>query len=156
MIAMKVACTMSSYAVYTEQQQFNQRWLFMLVKALLAITGLTAILLIRNNSVNVFLAMLPPILVTAVYYVLISSRLKVRINAVGIYYQFKPFHLRQHVILRRDISSVKVIGYEPVSDYGGYYGLLITMKNNRHILIGTHRPDELAAYLKNNWTTVAL
>ena len=77
------------------------------------------------------------------------------------YFQFKPFHLKEKHIKPDDINSFEVRKYKPIAEYGGWgiraggrkagraynvsgnMGLQLYLKNNKKILIGTQKPGEI-------------
>lgn len=86
--------------------------------------------------------------------------LKTTIDEKGITYCYSPLNLRNHTILWKDIDSAYVRTYRPVMEYGGWgikysfrngkvynvmgkKGLQLVLKNGRHILFGTQKPEEV-------------
>ena len=85
----------------------------------------------------------------------------------GIYVRFFPFHLSFRRYTWDMISKVYVRHYSPIGEYGGWgirlglfgkckaynvsgnKGLQIEFTNNKKLLIGTKKPDELATVLTN-------
>jgi hypothetical protein len=71
-----------------------------------------------------------------------------------------------------DVEDYQVITYNPVRDYGGWgiktgkkgraynvsgnWGLMLTLKNGKSVLIGTNMPVEIKSFLEslNNYKTI--
>jgi hypothetical protein len=89
------------------------------------------------------------------------SRLEIVINGDSIYYRMFPFNIKMKRLRVGDIAEYEIREYSPIKEYGGWgirwglaakgmaynisgkTGLQIKTKNNKHILIGTQRPDDL-------------
>ena len=156
--------------VYREEQRFNQRWLLISVGAAFLASVLVSLVLLSGGRTSIFWALLPPLAGAVTLLPLFRARLQVTIDAESIRYRFRPFHLRERVILRSGVKLLRVVRYNPLLDYGGWgirtgrkgraytvsgrYGLSVTLRGNRRILLGTDRPGELAAFLRNTWTAV--
>ncbi|WP_273843678.1 hypothetical protein [Rubrobacter calidifluminis] len=95
---------------------------------------------------------------TAVTSLLAAARLSVRVGPEGLEIRFRPL-LRRRIPIR-EITSWQVVRYRPLADYGGWgirwcpggraytvsgdRGVRITLEDGREVLVGSHRPDELA------------
>ena len=95
-----------------------------------------------------------------------SIKLQTAITKEYISYRFLPLQRSFRQILRSDISSVQVKTYDAITEYGGWgmrigmrgkaftvkgnRGLMINLKSQRHILIGTARPEEALRALSDN------
>ena len=93
------------------------------------------------------------------------SRLYTHINDKGVYYMFKPFHRKMHLIPWEEISRHEVIKYRPIMDYGGWgirygrkgkayniqgnLGLYLTLKSGKTLLIGTQQPESLRSFMRS-------
>lgn len=156
--------------LFSESQRFRQAWLWLIV---LLIGGGMWLLLImhvlRPNlpeerwSVFVTLAAAWLLVGIALPVSLWLFELRVEVRRDGLYYRFVPFHLRTHSIAIGDIADFEARRYRPILEYGGWgirYGLKgraynvsgnrgvqLTLTNGKRILIGSQRPDELAAAL---------
>lgn len=93
-------------------------------------------------------------------------RLHNRIDRSGVSFSYTPF-IRLQQYNWQDIEKVWVRKYKPIAEFGGWgiksinrakkgvaynvwgnKGLQLELKNGKKILIGTQKPDEMAAFLK--------
>ena len=99
-------------------------------------------------------------------YLFIIFRLETRIRHDGIYYRLVPFHgpFRYHPW--DNLQKCYVRKYSPILEYGGWglrlgmygkgtafnvsgnMGLQLKLSNNKKILLGTRRPEEITTTLK--------
>lgn len=88
------------------------------------------------------------------------------ITKKGIYIRFFPFHLRFYHYPWSQLTRCYIRQYSPIKEFGGWgiriglagkskaynvsghIGLQLVRTDNKKILIGTHKPDELAEALK--------
>ncbi|MBT33972.1 MAG: hypothetical protein CMO01_30280 [Thalassobius sp.] len=137
---------------FRESQKFTQPWLWFI---LLIVNGLTLYGIFSNPySIGPFL------ITIGITLIIFFSRLDTQVNKTGIHYRFKPYFNKWKVIKWLDVRSVKIKKYNAISEFGGFgirinfsgnkafntsgnTGLDITLKNNKKILIGTQKPDEL-------------
>jgi hypothetical protein len=84
----------------------------------------------------------------------------------AISYRFYPIQRKFRVINRAEILRLEIVSYDPLVDYGGWgirigrkgrayttsgnKGLLIAPMGKKNILIGTCKPQELEAFLKQH------
>ncbi|HXS36698.1 MAG TPA: hypothetical protein VN721_08360 [Flavipsychrobacter sp.] len=153
------------YARFLETQRFRQIWIWFVLLFVLAFplwhlsqyllalerhtlhTSYTALIIGDIGSLLIFL-------------LFISVRLKTRIDESGIYYQFKPVHLRENKISWDEVAAIYVRKYSPIGEYGGWgmrytrhhgraynisgnQGMQIILKNQKKILIGTQKSEEV-------------
>lgn len=96
-----------------------------------------------------------------------AARLVTEVRNEGIYLRFSPFHRAFQGFLWHEIESFEVRTYRPVLDYGGWgirfgsggkaynvsgnRGLRLDLVGGRsgHVLIGSQRPEELAAAVES-------
>ncbi len=93
--------------------------------------------------------------------VVIIMRLDIEIDEAKITYRYKPFHVKPRIIYWDDILDFYIRYYKPFKEYGGHglqrhfkngkaftvsgkNGLQLILKDGKKILIGTHKPKELA------------
>jgi len=92
-------------------------------------------------------------------------RLEIQIRKDGIYYRYAPFHFRFQRIPIQNLAGYQVVHYRPLHDYGGWgirygkYGKAYTLSGNvglqvvttdqKKLMLGTHRPDELKKTLNS-------
>ena len=96
-----------------------------------------------------------------VLILLAASRLITEVRDGGLFIRFVPFHLCFHRIPLDNVTDCRTVTYRPIAEYGGW-GIRLTLKgkaynvrghrgvrldftNNRHLLIGSQRPEELEA-----------
>lgn len=100
-----------------------------------------------------------------------AAQLRTEVRADGLYIRFFPFHRSFHRLPLADVSEIEAVTYRPVMQYGGYgirysfgspggtkgkaynvsggRGVRLTYTTNRHLLIGSQKPDELAAAIES-------
>ncbi len=100
-----------------------------------------------------------------------TAHLRTEVRADGLYIRYFPFHLSFHRLPLEDVTEVEAVTYRPLADYGGWgiryslglrgrtkgkaynptgnRGVRITYVNERHILLGSQKPDELAAAIES-------
>lgn len=153
---------------FIESQRFTNKWHFILIGAILLLTISsnfdTLIIAIKATDLSLILKLIGPMIlgVFGFFYL----QLKTQINEIGIHYQFIPFHRKKRVLTWQDITSVAVINYRPLLDYGGWgirmksldgsnialnisgkIGILIQLKNGKQLLIGTQKKEEATAII---------
>ncbi len=113
-------------------------------------------------------AFAPILIIVLVDLLLIFIQLKTNINETGISYQLFPFQLKEKIYTWDEIADVNIRKYSPIWEYGGWgyrysfnngkaynisgnMGLQLVLKNGKKILIGTKKPEELAAFLESNF-----
>ncbi len=146
---------------YRESQKFNQWWLWLLNLALFlgAVTiGYTSW---TGGGDPVSSAAIP--LVMAVTMILLATiELRTVITDEGLEVKFWPFGRRR--IFKSEIKRAHVRKYSPLKEYGGWgyrvgprgkafnmqgnMGLQLEMKDGDKLLIGTRKPEELAAWIE--------
>jgi hypothetical protein len=97
--------------------------------------------------------------------------LRTEVRADGLYIRFFPLHRSFHRLPLGDVTEIEAVTYRPVMQYGGYgirysfgspggtkgkaynvsgnRGVRLTFTTNRHLLIGSQKPDELAAAIES-------
>jgi len=163
---------MNNEILFSERQRFKQWWLWFI---LLGINGLflygafnqviggqqfgdkpmsnTGILV--TTGLTIFLT-----------FLFANFRLDTTIRKEGIYVRFFPFHLKFKHYKWDKLAKSYVRQYSPVTEYGGWgirlglfgkgtaynvsgnKGLQLEFSDNKKLLIGTNRPDELTETLK--------
>lgn len=157
--------------IFKEEQRFTQTWL----KILLAISVIISIIVVTKEyleenskiTTNEFMLTLLGISISVAF--ILFFKLKTRIDEIGIYYQFSPFHLKMKIIQWKDIKKVHVRNYDPIREYGGWglkggffwnkekgkcvtisgdIGIQIEFKNAKKLLIGAQKKEEAKNVLK--------
>jgi hypothetical protein len=151
---------------FTEQQRFNQWWVWML---LFGINAFFIFILVRHftiyNTVNPGLVagLAINLVMTFLFY---SFKLNTQINGEGISIRFFPFHFTFKKYSWNELTKVYVREYSPISEFGGWglrygfsdrgraynvsgnMGLQLILSNGDKILIGTNKSEELSKFLR--------
>ena len=146
--------------LFSESQRFRQSWMWLLI---ITINGLVSYKLykqILQQTLNIN-TIFPIGIMLLVTFLLISLRLDTLIKEDGIYVRFFPFHLKYKHYNWNNIKQLYVRKYNPISEYGGWgiryglfgkgmaynvsgnMGLQIVFNNDKKLLIGTKKPEEL-------------
>ena len=159
------------HRTFEESQKFNQVWLWVLLIAIsiwvlvqfpLALLRSSGEEPVSTHSVIMFLISLAFVMgLNAMMY---FAKLKTKISDEEISILFRPFINKPKRFKWESIKEAYVRKYKPIWEYGGWgiryrwsgrayntsgnMGLQLIMKSGKKILIGTHKPDELEAFLK--------
>ncbi|MCK0130798.1 hypothetical protein MWU59_04695 [Flavobacteriaceae bacterium F08102] len=103
------------------------------------------------------------LLMFGVYGLIISMRLRTRIDEVGVHFQYSPFHRNDRILSWQDVKTISVRKYSALIEYGGWgirsrglrskrrgiaytirgnMGIQLLLKSGEKILIGTQKPQE--------------
>lgn len=154
---------------FTETQRFNQWWLWLIIIASFAfpIYGAFSQLVLKkpfgNNPLSnggMVILLLSILLMLALFW---AMNLKTVISKDGVFVKFFPFHVKYNFYSWDTISKAYVREYSPLGEFGGWgvrfgrnckaynvkgqKGLQLEFSNNKKLLIGTQKADELDAYL---------
>ena len=107
------------------------------------------------------------VIVAVVFSVLLllSFKLKTKIDEVGIHYKFLPIHRNFKIIRWDEMESCEVRTYNAITEYGGWgfkggfgkgtafnvkgnIGIQIVLKSGKRILIGTQKENDAKLILK--------
>jgi len=100
-------------------------------------------------------------------FILLSLKLKTRINDKGIYYRFYPFQFKETFIEWHELKDAYMREYNSFYEYGGWgirigsskvgkainttasgkTGLQLKFNNGKLLLIGTRKPEEIQAII---------
>jgi len=99
-----------------------------------------------------------------VTFLLLGAKLETEVRGDGVYVRLFPFHLSFREIPLEDVVKVEARSYRPLREYGGWgircgrkgraynmsgnEGVRIDYANERHMLIGSQRSEELAAAIE--------
>lgn len=155
--------------LFFEEQRFTQTWLKVILYSVWV--GLTAISigLVTTKKTGPVPALALFLLITIFVLIFRSLKLQVSLGMSAISYRFFPLQWKYRIIRVNNIESMKVIDYDPLSDYGGWgirfgkkgiaytakgnHGLYIQRTDKRPLLIGTSKPKEMKDFLQmHNWT----
>lgn len=154
---------------FTEIQRFNQWWVIALLIGVWGVTtGMAMVqwitgIPVGDHPMTDQQLIIPVLLVTLIFSLLLSSRLKTRIDTQGIHVSFFPFIWKERSYLWEEFSSVTVRKYQPIAEYGGWglrgfgknmawnvrgnQGIQLVFINGRKLLIGTQKPMEAEAVI---------
>lgn len=152
-----------------EEKQTMLRWWWILILFPLILTIVITIAMQGNDAKKTEIISSIGVLIAAEAFIVILfaiMRLYCRIDDKGVRFGYSPF-IKKRIHLWRDIENVWVRKYSPLGEYGGWgiktispkkhgmaynvwgnKGLQIHLKNGKKILIGTQKPEEMAAFLK--------
>jgi len=150
---------------FSEIQKFNKWWHYILISTPL-LFFITLILLLQFDVIVpkhskkdpwFFIPMLIASALTIAWFLYLN--LKTTINENGIHIVFSGIPFCKKIVLWDDISTIEVVEYSPLSDYGGWgvkysigngwcynvsgtYGIKITGKTHKPFLVGTLKKEE--------------
>lgn len=110
--------------IFSESQRFNQWWMI----GLLILVSITMIYSIFSefkkmtviDSATMIILIASSVITFLMIGLIFMIKLKTRIDAVGISYQFFPFHLKHKLITWSELSKCYVRKYAPISEFGGW------------------------------------
>ena len=162
---------MNNEILFTERQRFKQWWLWLI---LLGINGLFVFGIFKQviggqqfgdkpmSNLGLSITAGLTILLTILF---VNFRLDTTIKKDGIYVRFFPFHLKFKHFAWEKLTKSFVRQYSPISEFGGWglrfalfgkgrafnvsgnKGLQLEFTDNKKLLIGTNKAEELAAIL---------
>jgi len=162
---------MKNKILFSETQKFRQLWLLFLLLSTVGITILAIFFQINGNKhqiqdpidrTGLIIAACSILLITLLF---LYVKLETRITKEGIYVKFFPFHLKYKFYSWDSISKSYIRQYAAIQEYGGWglrigffrkgkafnvsgnKGLQLEFNNNKKLLIGTNKPDELHSIL---------
>lgn len=100
-----------------------------------------------------------------VFLLFTFTRMETKVVSRGIKIKYPPFISKEKLIPKEEIVSYKLRKYRSIKEYGGHgfkkrgksgiaysvsgnMGIQLLLKNNKKLLIGTQRPQPLAAAMK--------
>lgn len=162
---------MDNEILFTERQRFKQWWLWFI---LLGINGLFLFGVIKqvvggepygDKPMSNTGLIITTALTVFLTFLFVSFRLETIIRKDGIYVRFFPFHLKFRHYAWEKLTKSYVRQYAPIAEYGGWglrygfmgkgkalnvsgnKGLQLKFTDNKKLLIGTNKPDELTEIL---------
>lgn len=147
--------------VFTETQWFCRRWWWLLLGTT-ALTLAPLLFALDKPQGRQAAAVAGPLLLLVLVGLWVI-RLRVRVDAAGIHYQFMPFLNRWRHWPWREFRQVQPHTYSPLGDYGGWgirglpgnlaynvwggAGLQLLFQSGNRLLLGTQQPAELRQVL---------
>ena len=162
---------MNNEILFKESQRFKQWWLWLI---LLSFNGLFLFGVFKQvieeqwfgdnpmSNEGLITATVLTIIVTILF---VNYRLDTKIKTDGIYVRFFPFHIKFKHYTWDKLTKSFVRQYSPLMEYGGWglrlglfgngkafnvsgdKGLQLEFTDNKKLLIGTNRPEELTETL---------
>lgn len=162
--------------IFREVQRFPL-WLRLLVIFVVCLTVVIAYSQLREKILPsgeilpiifvVFIAILFP---TAVAIVFSIMKLETEVRDESLCVRFFPFHIRYKEFTAEDLTECCARTYRPILEYGGWgirfgkkgkaynvkgnKGVQLILKNQKRLLIGSQKPDELARAIGSFMKTV--
>ncbi len=159
--------TLNNEILFTESQRFKQWWLWLI---LLSFNGLFLFGVFKKqqfgdnpmSNEGLLTATVLTIIITILF---VNYRLDTKIKTDGIYVRFFPFHIKFKHYTWDKLTKSFVRQYSPLTEYGGWglklglfgngkafnvsgdKGLQLEFTDNKKLLIGTNRPEELTETL---------
>ena len=138
---------------FEEEQSFRQRWVWALMGATLVLLVVPLGLVLFGTPVKAGSEILPGVVglalgiavVIGVAVLMYFMKLSVRLDDAGLHVRFFP--LVKKDIPLADIARWEARTYHPILEYGGCgnLGVQLEFTNGKRLLIGSQRPEELAA-----------
>ncbi|MHC4457807.1 MAG: DUF6141 family protein [Planctomycetota bacterium] len=154
--------------IFREVQKFSL-WLRLVVVFVVCLTVVIAYSRLREKILPsgeilpiifvVFIAILFP---TAIAVLFSIMKLETEVRDESLYVRFFPFHISFKKFTADDLSQFYARTYKPIREYGGWgircglgktgkaynvsgnKGVQLVFKNDKRLLIGSQKPDELA------------
>lgn len=162
---------------FQEIQKFNKWWHYLIAGFPVILIGGIAFLSSLNiihskNGEKPSSFLMLPLGITLLTFIWFTFlKLKTTINSEGITIQFAGIPFCKRVIGWNDITSISLITYSPMSDYGGWgvrysmsgngwcynvagnWGIKLMYKNGKPFLIGTQQAEEAKKIIDHYFKT---
>ncbi|MFK7952914.1 MAG: hypothetical protein AB8B73_08705 [Ekhidna sp.] len=164
---------MNGKILFEEKQSFVGTWVWylVLIVALFSVGGSILSAFMSTETDGIIGLSIATIVTLAIVMLLYFSKLSMIIDHESIRYRYPPFVGKEKVVRKGDINELYVRKYDSLTEYGGWgfrysfkngralniiggEGLQIVANNDKKILIGTQKPDQLRyaiKKLKENW-----
>lgn len=164
---------MKGKIIFKEEQSFVGTWMWYLVIGISLISvGGTALAVFYKQDTEGIVGLIIAATVTGGLILLFAfSKLYISIDQENLYYRYPPFVNREKTVSKNDVKEIYVREYKPIMEYGGWgyrfrfrsgkalnvagnTGLQLITKNDKRILLGTQKPEEMeraVKRLKENW-----
>ena len=157
---------MKDQILFEEKQSFRQWWLWFI---LLGVSGFYFYCILSNGRTISDLLSNPVIIFTSILVMILLLcfliyRLETQVRTDGIYIRFFPFTLKFKKYPFEEISKAYIRQYNAIMEFGGWgyrigwkkkafnvsgnQGLQLEFNDDNKLLIGTQKPDELAAVIE--------
>lgn len=152
---------------FIETQKFKQWWIWLIL--VIPFIGIVISLYTTppnfSNKDELTSTIIGMGVFAATVLLIFSFTLKTEINQTGISYRFIPFHFKTTTIEWSELQDFYVREYKPIMEYGGWgirysfkngkayntmgnKGLQLIFKNNKQLLIGTQKEEELTKVIE--------
>lgn len=159
--------------VFEEEQRFTQVWLHIILIVCFIVVFISIIKEFiepeygEKNAIVKLIVVIGSMML--VFAIILSLKLKTRIDEKGIQFRFVPFHFTAKSISWKEIENAYVKKYNPISDYGGWgmkggpfwrkgkgvaynvkgnVGIQLELKTGKKILIGTQKDADVKRVLQ--------
>jgi hypothetical protein len=160
---------MGKEILFTETQKFRQWWLWVIllfVFGIIAFAGLKIISSeeLKDKSPLILVGSCLLFILGPIVLIFVNMKLETQVREEGIYVRFYPFHATFRQFKWKNISKSFVRQYDPIGEFGGWglrigpagkafnvsgdKALHLEFIDNKVLLIGTKKPDELKEALK--------
>ena len=159
--------------IFQEEQKFGSwlQWLVYLCMGVSIVIAVFALIKVSGGdnpqqTSDVVLAVIVgigvPIAIAALFLLL---KLQTEVRQDGLYIRYFPFHIHFKRFRSEDLSECYARRYRPIWEYGGWgiryslrngkaynvsgnQGVQLVFKNGKKLLIGSQKPDELEAAIR--------
>jgi len=149
----------SSVTTFREEQRFRQPWLMLLMAASTLVAAWAGQTVQSGPAATLSAVALP----VAIWVWLLSMTLITEVRPEGLYVRFKMLW-PERIIPYYQIVKAEAKTYRPILEYGGWgvrgiapvkafnvssnRGVLLSLTDGQYLMIGSQRPDQLAAALQ--------
>jgi hypothetical protein len=143
---------------FTEEQRFIRYWWFISLPAMIPLM----FAIVNRDEANASSGIIAISGVAVVMLLLTTLKLSTRVDQHGISFSYFPL-VRNTRIMWAEVLRASVHKTNPLFEYGGWgvrmfwrkkaynvwgtKGLVIELKNGKHVMIGTNQPERLTDYL---------
>lgn len=152
---------MQNKVMFQEKQGFTQWWLYLILCLPLSFL----IYEFFAKTIQWPAVWIELIIIICIIGFVFSIQLKTVISENGICVKFFPFLFKERLIHWNEIKTCEVRQYHPIREYGGWgwrysfkngkayntkgnFGLQLVFDNDKKLLIGTQKPEELKQVLQ--------
>lgn len=159
-----------AHRTFEEIQRFNQVWLWIVIVSISLLLIVQIPLALINSAgdgplptSSILILIFSLAFVIGLNALFIFSRLKTKIDSIGVGITFQPFINKPKIFRWDEIEKAFVRKYNPLWEYGGWgiryrwnsrayntsgnIGLQLNLKTGKKVLIGTLKPDEIELFL---------
>lgn len=157
---------------FTEEQRFRSWWIkgAFIISIIGTLIPFYRIIVFDDSSIPLTPMVIVLVTVVLIATMIFSAKLETEVDKHAIKYRYFPFIMNWKRIEKKSIKHAEVKKYSPIRDYGGYgyrirfggdkalnvkgnMGLLIEYDENKKLMIGTQKPEELRISIENLLST---